>query len=93
MAAPAFVTVTKGQAVKIATAVTVGVVRKVKPGSAGGRWLATYVPTGDPAPAEADFRGGQIFLDGPAETISSSEQIDVYVWLTGTKDGEVRVEA
>jgi hypothetical protein len=96
MPAPVFVTVTKMTAVKIATAVTSGQVHKVKPGSAGAQYFATYVPTGAAPPAaEADFRGGRVFIDSDTEMIESgsAEQIDVYLWLTGDKDGEVRVDA
>jgi hypothetical protein len=92
MPAPAFVTVTKETAVKIATAVTTGQVHKVKPGGAGADYFATYVLTGAAAPVEANFRGGRIFNGVDTEEINATEQIDVYLWLTGDSDGEVRVD-
>jgi hypothetical protein len=92
MAAPVFVTVTKETAVKVATAVTTGQVRKSKTGGSGAVWLATYVPTGDPAPDEADFRGGKVFVNADSFAIQASEFIDVYLWLKASEDGEVRVD-
>jgi hypothetical protein len=93
MPAPAFVTVTKGQAVEVATAVVTGQIHKVKPGSPGAEYFHTYVPTGEAAPTTFnEFRGGKIFIDGDTEIISANEQIDVYFWLTGGENGEVRVD-
>jgi len=93
MPAPVFVDVPAGEAVKVATAVSVGQIHKTVNGGAGATWLATYVPTGDAAPVKADFSGGRIFLDGDTAEISSSELIDVYLWLDGPEAGEVRVDA
>jgi len=93
MSAPAFVDVAKGTAVKVATAVSTGQIHLVKPGAPGAEYLATYVPTGDDAPDNIDdFRGGRIFNNGNTAAISSSELIDVYLWLTGDEDGRVRVD-
>lgn len=92
MPAPVFKTITKNTAAKIATAVTTGQIHKVNPGGANAEYFSTYVLTGAAAPVEADFRGGRIFLKGDTEIISHSESIDVYLWLTGDKDGEVRVD-
>jgi hypothetical protein len=92
MPAPEFVTVTKETVIKVATGVTAGFIRKVKPGSPGATYLHTYVPTTGAAPVEEDFRGGRIFVNGDAEEIVASESIDIYLWLTGNEDGEVRVD-
>jgi hypothetical protein len=91
MPTPAFVSVTKGQAVVIATNVTQGQVHKISPNRTG-IFLSTYVPTGDPAPVEADFRGGRIFINSDTEFINANEAIDVYLWLQGDEDGEVRID-
>jgi len=92
MAAPVFEAVAKEQAVKIATAVSVGQIHRTKNGGPGAIWLSTYVPTGDAVPVKAAFAGGRIFLQGDTVNISSSELIDIYLWLDGPEDGEVRVD-
>lgn len=93
MAAPVFVAVAKEDPVKVATAVTTGQIHKTKPGSPGARYFHTYVPTTDPAPTTfEEFRGGRIFNGTDTEEIVASEQIDIYLWLTGDEDGEVRVD-
>lgn len=92
MPAPVFETVTKETAVKVATAVTAGFIRMVNRGGPNAQWFHTYVPTGDPVPVESDFSGGRVFSGTDSESISSPYQIDVYLWLRGNEDGEVRVD-
>jgi hypothetical protein len=92
MANPVFVTVTKNTPTKVATNVTTGQIRRVKPGTPGAQYLYTYVLTGGAAPVEADFRGGRIFQESDSEIINATAGIDIWLYLDSDEDGEVRVE-
>ena len=88
---PAIVTCTKGQWTIVATAVTTGQVNRIEKRPV---YYQTYRPTGEaaPDPVTDKLEKIPIFLGNDQEAIEASEQIDVYIFVSGTVDGKVRVD-
>jgi len=74
--------------VKVATAVTAGVVRRLS--TLPERYLQTIRVTGDPAPT-TDADAARLFTSNDYAGISSDSAIDVYVKARGAA-GKVRVD-
>jgi hypothetical protein len=89
---PAFVPVAAASVVLVASNVTTGQIHKVKSGSNGSEWFQTYRLTGGAAPTGFTDFGVKAFVKDPTEIISANAAIDIYLWLTGTEAGSVRVD-
>lgn len=85
MANPLIVACTLDTWVKVATAVTYGIIQVTK--TTTSNYLTTYRMTGDAAPTAVD---DGVRLTGPKARISHSAAVDVYVMAQGSV-GEVEV--
>lgn len=89
MANPVWVDCISGQWIKVATAVTSGVVHKHE--TIAAQYLQTYKLTGEAAPTLIT-EGVRAFEGKLIEEIGHSVAIDVYIWVVGDIDGRVRVD-
>lgn len=88
MANPAVISIPTGQWVKVADAVTAG---SVVPLQRDANYLQTYRVAADPAPTNEDYTDA-LELDKDGLIIQAPVAIDVYVCVTGSAVGKVRVD-
>jgi hypothetical protein len=92
MANPVVVSVPKGgQWTKVVENVTSGFIHILNKSAS---YVQTYRETGDPAPADTPAgRAEGAELNFPGTDIDATFAIDVYLWVDGGVDGNVRVDA
>lgn len=86
--APSLIACPEGTWVKVATGAVIGAIHQFS--NAPGRYVQTYVLTGEAAPT-VNTNGVLLFGDDTYENISATDPIDVYVMAIGA-DGKIRAD-